>query len=43
MLDSSRYFDLRMKDGRGKHAFVGLGFDERNELRRKCGQQGERG
>uniref|UniRef100_A0A0A9CX72 NECAP PHear domain-containing protein n=1 Tax=Arundo donax TaxID=35708 RepID=A0A0A9CX72_ARUDO len=31
MLDSSRCFVLHIKDSRGKHAFVGLGFNERNE------------
>eukprot|EP00026_Physarum_polycephalum_P001563 Phypoly_transcript_01565.p1 GENE.Phypoly_transcript_01565~~Phypoly_transcript_01565.p1 ORF type:complete len:546 (-),score=84.07 Phypoly_transcript_01565:1662-3230(-) len=29
--DSSRYFVVRIQDGSGRHAFVGMGFTERND------------
>lgn len=29
VIDSSRYFALRIDDGKGKHAFVGMGFRDR--------------
>jgi len=31
VIDSSRYFALRIDDGKGKHAFVGLGFRDRSD------------
>jgi adaptin ear-binding coat-associated protein 1/2 len=31
VLDSSCYFVLCIEDGRGKHTFIGLGINERNE------------
>ena len=31
VIDSSRYYVLRLDDGKGNHAFVGLGFRERED------------
>eukprot|EP00919_Chromeraceae_sp_WS-2016_P073762 GHVR01174387.1.p1 GENE.GHVR01174387.1~~GHVR01174387.1.p1 ORF type:complete len:354 (+),score=122.09 GHVR01174387.1:52-1113(+) len=30
-VDSTRYFVLKVENGKGKHAFVGMGFDSRND------------
>eukprot|EP01103_Thecamoeba_quadrilineata_P010647 TRINITY_DN2354_c0_g1_i2.p1 TRINITY_DN2354_c0_g1~~TRINITY_DN2354_c0_g1_i2.p1 ORF type:complete len:192 (-),score=12.08 TRINITY_DN2354_c0_g1_i2:26-601(-) len=31
VLDSSRYFVLKIEDGKGNHAFIGLGYNVRND------------
>eukprot|EP00965_Chrysotila_dentata_P183514 6060043-Pleurochrysis_carterae.AAC.1 len=31
VIDSSRYFVLRIDDGKGRHAFIGLGFRDRSD------------
>jgi len=31
VVDSSRYFVVKIQDGSGRHAFVGMGFTERND------------
>jgi adaptin ear-binding coat-associated protein 1/2 len=31
VVDSSRYFLLKIEDGQGKHVFIGLGLTERSE------------
>jgi hypothetical protein len=31
VVDSSRYFVLRIDDGKGRHAFIGMGFRDRDD------------